>query len=46
MGTGSLPGGGTGVPGGTSVFALLDVNDRTAFDSLDMSDMAHLLVLA
>jgi uncharacterized protein len=46
MGTGSLPGGGTGVPGGTSVFALLDVNDRTAFDNLDMSDMAHLLVRA
>jgi hypothetical protein len=34
------------VPDGTSVLALLDVNDRTAFDSLDMSDMAHLLVRA
>ena len=34
------------MPGGTSVLASLDVNDRTSFDSLDMSDKTHLLVLA
>jgi hypothetical protein len=28
------------------VLALLDVNDRTASDSLDMIDKTHLLVLA
>ncbi len=44
LGTAPLSGGGTGVPGGTSVLALLDVNDRTAFDSLDTIDKTHLLV--
>jgi hypothetical protein len=38
MGTASWSGGGTSVPGGTSVLALLDVNERTSFDSLDMID--------
>jgi hypothetical protein len=45
LGTGPSSGGGTRVPGGTSVFALLDVNDRTTSDSLDRIDKTHLLVL-
>jgi hypothetical protein len=45
LGTASWSGGGTLVPGGTSVLASLDVNDRTAFDNLDMIDKTHLLVL-